>query len=235
MEKVICFDLDDTLYKEIDYLKSAYKEIAAYAADYCRGCSDSPVILAAKAYGVMLEAYTNGRNAFECLNEFLGVSLPISEYLNIYRTHRPKIHLNEEAVCVLNALKAEGCGIGLITDGRSLQQRNKIDALGLHRWIADGNIVISEEFGSEKPSLANYEYFMQRYPDCKDFTYVGDNPKKDFIAPNVLGWQTICLADDGRNIHRQTMVGLAKEYLPNIIIKSLTEITKVEYCLKSTP
>jgi putative hydrolase of the HAD superfamily len=23
-----CFDLDDTLYKEIDYLKSAYKEIA---------------------------------------------------------------------------------------------------------------------------------------------------------------------------------------------------------------
>lgn len=43
--KVVCFDLDDTLYKEIDYLKSAYREIASYAADYCRGCSDSPIIL----------------------------------------------------------------------------------------------------------------------------------------------------------------------------------------------
>ncbi len=36
--KVVCFDLDDTHYKEIDYLKSACKEIASYAADYCRGC-----------------------------------------------------------------------------------------------------------------------------------------------------------------------------------------------------
>ena len=29
-DTVICFDLDDTLYKEIDYLKSAYKEIAVW-------------------------------------------------------------------------------------------------------------------------------------------------------------------------------------------------------------
>lgn len=224
--KVICFDLDDTLYKEIDYLKSAYKEISAYAADYCGGCSDSPLILAVKAYDMMLEAYTNGHNAFECLNEFLGLSLPISEYLNIYRTHRPKIHLKEDVVNVLNALKAEGRIIGLITDGRSLQQRNKIEALDLHHWIADENIVISEEFGSEKPSTTNYEYFMLRYPDCKDFTYVGDNLKKDFVTPNTLGWKTICLKDDGRNIHRQTIEGLAKEYLPRFTIKSLTEITK---------
>ena len=224
--RVICFDLDDTLYKEIDYLKSAYKEIAAYAADYCRGCSDSSMILVAKAYDAMVAAYTNGQNAFECLNGFLGLNLPISEYLNIYRTHRPKIHLTEEAICVLNALNAEGWVIGLITDGRSIQQRNKIEALDLHQWIADEDIVISEEFGSEKPSLANYEYFMQRYSDCKDFTYVGDNPKKDFLAPNALGWKTICLKDDGMNVHRQTMEDLAKEYLPSIIIKSLTEITK---------
>ena len=52
--KVVCFDLDDTLYKEIDYLKSAYREIASYAADYCRGCPDSPIILSVKAYEVML-------------------------------------------------------------------------------------------------------------------------------------------------------------------------------------
>lgn len=36
--RVVCFDLDDTLYKEIDYMKSACKEIASCAADYCRGC-----------------------------------------------------------------------------------------------------------------------------------------------------------------------------------------------------
>ena len=32
--KVIVFDLDDTLYKEIDYLKSAYHEIADWFRDH---------------------------------------------------------------------------------------------------------------------------------------------------------------------------------------------------------
>ena len=32
-KKVVVFDLDDTLYKEIDYLKSAFQEIADYFRD----------------------------------------------------------------------------------------------------------------------------------------------------------------------------------------------------------
>lgn len=201
--KVICFDLDDTLYKEIDYLKSAYREISAYAAEHCHGCSDSPTILASKAYDAMLAAYLNGENAFECLDRFLDINLPISEYLQIYRNHKPRISLSEKVEQTLDMLKSTGYIIGLITDGRSVQQRNKIKALGLSRWIANEDIVISEEFGSEKPSLANYEYFMKRYPECGDFTYVGDNLQKDFIAPNALGWTAICLLDDGRNVHKQ--------------------------------
>lgn len=193
--KIVCFDLDGTLYKEIDYLKSAYREIAAYAAEYCHGCSNSPMILAAKAYDVMLAAYKNGENAFECLNGFLGIDLPISEYLQIYCSHKPIISLSEDVVQTLDTLKANGCIIGLVTDGRSVQQRNKIEALGLNRWIDNEDIVISEEFGSEKPSPANYEYFMKRYPECRDFTYIGDNLQKDFFAPNALRWTTVCLLD----------------------------------------
>ena len=33
--RVVCFDLDDTLYKEIDFLESAYKDIAEYAVGEC--------------------------------------------------------------------------------------------------------------------------------------------------------------------------------------------------------
>ena len=68
--KVVCFDLDDTLYKEIDYLKSAYREIASYAADYCRGCSDSPIILSIKAYDAMLIAYKSGRRTINATTIF---------------------------------------------------------------------------------------------------------------------------------------------------------------------
>ena len=222
--KVICFDLDDTLCKEIDYLKSAYREIAEYAAEHCRGCSDPVSVLAHKAYDMMLAAYQEGQNAFDVLNSFLGLDLPIADYLYIYRNHKPKIALCEDVDRTLDALKAEGVRIGLITDGRSVQQRNKIEALGLGRWIENADIVVSEELGSEKPALANYEYFMKRYPECQDFTYVGDNPRKDFIAPNALGWLTVCLKDDGRNIHKQDFTSITAQALPKKTIESLKEL-----------
>lgn len=224
--KAVCFDLDDTLYKEVDYLQSAYREIAAYAVEHCRGCSDSPLVLAAKAYDVMLVAFHRGENAFDCLNNYLGIDLPINEYLQIYRNHKPQISLSKEVVQALNSLRADDCVIGLVTDGRSVQQRNKIEALELNRWIANEDIVISEEFGSEKPTVANYEYFMKRYPLCHDFTYVGDNIRKDFVAPNALGWTTICLQDDGRNIHKQTIGTLNLRYLPKLWLGNYESLIK---------
>ena len=224
MKKVICFDLDDTLSKEIDYLKSAYREIARYAAAPCKGCSDSEIVLAQKAYEAMLEAYHRGENAFEMLNAFLGVQNPVSEYLSIYRNHRPEIALSEEMEKVLSILKAEGCRLGLITDGRSVQQRCKIEALGLERYCDEVDIVISEEFGSEKPLLANYEYFMKRYPEASEYVYVGDNPKKDFVGANALGWMTVCLLDDGRNIHKQDFEAVSAEAQPKHKIKTLSEL-----------
>ena len=227
--KVICFDLDDTLYKEIDYLKSAYKEIAGYAAGQCMGCSDSVYFLTISAYNRMVDAYREGGKAYEELNIFLGLELPISDYLYIYRNHKPKIALSEDAVQTLDTLKAEGVRIGLITDGRSVQQRNKIVSLGLGRWIDEKDMVISEVFGSEKPALANYEYFMKHYPECHDFTYVGDNPRKDFIAPNALGWQTVCLKDDGRNIHRQEVDGIEEGMMPKRWIERLKNLTTMKF------
>ena len=222
--RLICFDLDDTLYKEIDYLKSAYREIAKYAAGHCHECSDTVPVLAHKAYEVMLAAYREGGNAFEALNRFSGLNLPASDYLYIYRNHKPKIALSEDVVRMLDTLKVKGARIGLITDGRSVQQRNKIEALGLSRWMNDEDMVISEEFGSEKPALANYTYFMERYPECHDFTYVGDNLKKDFIAPNALGWLTVCLKDDGRNIHKQDFSAVSNEAMPNKMVMNISII-----------
>jgi putative hydrolase of the HAD superfamily len=207
---IIAFDLDDTLYKEIDYLKSAYTEIAQLAASQTVSQKSFPAVCQ-EAYNAMMEAYLGGGNAFEALNELLNLSTPIKKYLETYRTHRPNIRLNDETVATLNALKAEGHVIGIITDGRSIQQRNKIEALQLRRWVSPEDIVISEEFGSEKPAEANYRHFMLRYPECHKFVYVGDNPKKDFIAPNRLGWKTICLLDNGQNIHKQQLQQSSEE------------------------
>lgn len=230
--KVICFDLDDTLYKEIDYLTSAYREIAQYAAAHCLVDEDSQQRLSDEGYLQMMTAYQQGENAFAALNSRLGLHIPVSDYLTLYRKHVPKIVLSDDVKQLLEFLHQEGVILGLITDGRSVQQRNKLKALGLDSYLENENIVISEEFGSEKPALANYTYFMQRYPACHDFTYVGDNLKKDFLTPNRLGWRTVCLRDDGRNIHKQDGVGMTEEMNVKIWIDRLSELAKLSFLRK---
>lgn len=220
---VICFDLDDTLSKEIAYLQSAYYEIAAFAAEHCSGCQTPLMVLEQKGYEVMMNAYQTGNNAFVALNNFLGLDLSISDYLAIYRNHIPAISLPEAIRSTLVRLQEADCILGIITDGRSVQQRNKIKALNLDKVILDSNIIISEEFGTEKPAEANYRYFMERYPDADLFVYVGDNPKKDFLAPNRLGWLTIGVKDNGENIHSQQLY-YPEEYQPKKWIVDFSEL-----------
>lgn len=207
-KKVVCFDLDDTLYKEIDYLTSAYGEIAASVGH--------PELLPQ-----MVKWYREGENVFQKLNQFLGVDKPIEAYLKIYRNHIPTISLSDGVEDTLNELKHRGVILGLITDGRSVGQRNKIKALGLEKWFDDENIIISEELGSEKTDYKNFKYFEQKYPE-HSFVYIGDNPKKDFIVPNRFGWQTVMLKDDGRNIHKQEAVPM--ENLPQMTIIDSEEL-----------
>lgn len=190
---VIVFDLDDTLYKERDYVLSGFRAVAARL-----GHPDD----AARMY----DAWLKGDNAFDLmagLHPQSGIS--VAEMVAAYRAHMPDITLAPDVADTLERLSLMGKTLGLITDGRSVAQRNKIQALGLLRWIDPADICISEEFGSEKPCEANYRLFMDRHPG-RSYMYVGDNTAKDFIAPNALGWQTICLLDPARlNIHPQDL------------------------------
>lgn len=208
--KVVVFDLDDTLYKEVDYLKSAYREIADFVEKES-GC-----------YGVfekMIAWWEVGENAFEKLISFYHLDVSVKGLLEIYRNHDPQIAVDDETLRVLNQL-GKICQLGLISDGRSLTQRNKIKAMGLGLFFDD--ILISEETGYSKPSEEPYRYFMKQYPEC-EYMYVGDNPAKDFVAPNILGWTTVCLLDNGQNIHPQDF-SLATEFLPQHTIKVITEL-----------
>lgn len=194
MAKCVVFDLDDTLYKEIGFVKSAYRFIATKI----NGISHNEL-----AYNILTNAYTKKLNAFETLNTQLNLDIPITKYLEWYRNHIPDISLSLGVKELLEYLTDNNIEIGLITDGRSISQNNKIESLGLKKYIPKQNIVISEEIGSIKPEARNYKYFMNLYSVECQFYYIGDNPEKDFITPNHLGWKTIGILDNGENIHPQ--------------------------------
>ena len=210
-KKVVCFDLDDTLYKEIDYVQSAFNEIAAFVGH-------------SELLSKMLQWYNEGNNVFQELNNYLNKETPVISYLEIYRNHYPTISLSEGVEEVLNELMSRVFILGLVTDGRSRTQRNKIKALGLERWFESSYIIISEEFGTDKSDEKNFRYFMDLCAKAS-FVYVGDNPKKDFVVPNQLHWKTIMLKDNGRNIHHQMEV--PEDYFPQIVISNIRELLNI--------
>lgn len=208
----VAFDLDDTLYKEMDYLKSAYKEIASYV----EGKTGRTGV-----YQEMVKAYRDHVDVFGMLESMSDSLIKKDDLLQKYRNHIPKIVLNEDAKACLNDLKARGIVLGIITDGRSVAQRNKMEALGLEKWIPKENWIVSEEIDSEKPNQKNYALFEEKYPN-HIYYYIGNNPKKDFKGANELGWQTICLLDSGDEIHPQTF-DQESIFLPKYKVATLKE------------
>ena len=215
-KNVVIFDLDDTLCKEIDFLKSAYRHIASLVSG--ESISEDDV------YRMLWQAYQRGDNAFESVIRKYGFQLfTVQWMLNVYRNHKPRIVLCDEVKMTLEKLKSDDVILGIISDGRYIQQMNKIEALGLRDCIHENDIIINTDKEHIKPDLRSYKYFMDKYGDGCDFWYVGDNTAKDFIAPNSLGWTTVCLLDDGRNIHEQNF-NLDDIYLPQYQIKQMKEL-----------
>ncbi|QWX84790.1 HAD family hydrolase [Cellulophaga sp. HaHaR_3_176] len=189
-DTAVVFDLDDTLYNELDYLKSSYKEIAEKV----------DLKNSKKLYAQMISLYRNEKNVFQFLSELYAIE--IRELISIYRNHIPNIVLFDGIINLFESIKNKGGKIALITDGRSKTQRNKIRQLGIEDDL--DIIIISEEIGSEKPSLKNFQAVEKSLKTSSNI-YIADNLKKDFIAPNLLGWNSICLADNGKNIHINKM------------------------------
>lgn len=215
----VVFDLDDTLYPERDFALSGYR--AAVSA------LDLPTELASVAFNAMAAALDARGNPFDALAAAVGARIGgrdgIRRLVEIYRTHFPDIRLPEPSLDILRWLRASGIATALVTDGRSITQRNKIAALGLGRFFSPRSIFISEETGHPKPDPYSFRRIMELYGRHHHYIYIGDNPAKDFIAPNILGWTTVALRGRGSNIHRQPLV-YGYPSSPDVLVESLSQV-----------
>ena len=213
---MVVFDLDDTLYKEIDFVKSGFKHIASLVSNV-----NAPE---KEVYQLMLNTFLQGGNAFETVVQKYGLRLfDVNWMLGAYRNHKPRIALDDDTIRTLDRLKGDGFVMGIITDGRRNQQMNKIVALGLEQYVGKENVIINEVEERQKPDRSSFECLMEKHGKDCDYWYVGDNTEKDFVAPNSLGWTTVCLLDDGRNIHQQNF-DHDSGGMPQLRIRSISEL-----------
>lgn len=186
MKRVFVFDLDDTLYPEEHYVASGFKAVGAWFAEHF-GQQD----VAARAWALFREGRRG--DIFDRILAELGPTgaVPsVQDLVAVYRRHRPTIELFEDARWVLDRL--QGKALGLISDGSLAAQRRKLDALGIAPRFRC--VILTDAYGREfwKPHPRAFEAVAAQLGGAtRQLVYVADNPEKDFLAPNRLGWMTI--------------------------------------------
>ena len=190
MITTVVFDLDDTLYDEVEYCKSGFASVSEFLADLPRM---PPAESLFDAFWKQFNA-GNHTKTFNAALSKLGIGYDdklIRQLIKVYRNHEPKIKLPQESREVLSELGPKFT-LALLTDGFLPTQQLKVQALGLEKYFS--SIIYTEQLGREfwKPSPAGFTKIMETLNTKPEtMVYVADNETKDFIAPNRLGFATI--------------------------------------------
>lgn len=212
---IIVFDLDDTLYDEITFVKSGFFEVANYL--------EREFSLPQKqTFNFMIQRLNEGRGKIfddTLLNFGLFSKKGVERCLSVYRKHQPYIQLDVEAD---NCLKRfSKYPIYIVTDGNKLVQKNKLVALGLNDRVKFSYITHRYGIRNAKPSPFCFQHICHRENvEPNQVVYIGDNPNKDFVGIKPLGFKTVRLLKGNFKDFRKTPM-----FEADLEITSLRELT----------
>lgn len=220
MIKVLVFDLDDTLFPEHEFVRSGFQAVA----NWLEKNYSIP-----NFFAVAYKLFERGKrgNIFNLALEEIGVKYEseiITEILQVYRTHFPKITLHNDAKSTISYFQNKK-KLGIITDGYLRVQQNKVQALRIETdfdWI-----IYTDFYGRDcwKPSPVAYlkamEWSQATGSEC---VYIGDNPNKDFVTAKQLNWLTIQICREFGEYANATTLDSHKADLK---IKSLMDLMTV--------
>ncbi len=219
MIRAVIFDLDDTLYDEMQFVKGGFKAVSS-----CISKNNSNQNTVYRMLLDVLEKHGRG-HTFDIALKKLGLYSKklIPKLVEVYRIHQPNLSPYPDVRTVLSALRKQGYKLGLITDGNVEVQRNKVEALKVKDFF--DCIIFSDEYGIEKqkPNPFSYQKAMEELKaSARETIYVGDNPYKDFVNAKKLKIQTVRVL---RGQYKNLVV--AKTHKADYHINSLGEVLSI--------
>ena len=184
---VLC-DLDDTLYPERQYLESGIAAVAAFLAPRLER-------EARELERISLRLLAAGREQlFDRLLHELGAyrEALVAAAVHVYRTHSPLLQACADVPRALKRLRAAGCRLALVSDGKATVQHAKFAALGLASLFEA--VVCTDDLpgAASKPSPLGFEVALEHLGiAAQDACYLADDGAKDFLGPRALGMVSI--------------------------------------------
>lgn len=220
MIRAVIFDLDDTLYDEMQFVRCGFSAVSLYMAREKR--------IARKRFHQLLlktmARYGRG-HVFDIAAKELGIYDKdiVKKLIGIYRTNKARLSLYPETRKVLSALRRMNYKLGIITDGDVNVQNLKIEVLKIKELF--DCLIFSDRYGSDKqkPDMLPYRKALKALGVRADESvYVGDDPHKDFITAKKMGMLTIRLIKG-----RFKRVALDQEREADHKIKNLNGISRI--------
>jgi len=209
--KAIFFDIDDTLYSTSFFAARARRN--SVRAMISLGLNFPEKMLLHELEEVIREFSSNYEHHFDKLllripkEAYKGINptvLVAGAVIAYHETKSRELLPFPDVMSMLNALSKIELIRGVITDGLSVKQSEKLIRLKLYRLFTPGAIFISDEIGISKPNIKLYQRVCNVLNlEPATVMYVGDDPVNDIDPAKALGMITVLIRRGGKYLIRK--------------------------------
>ncbi|MEI4321606.1 HAD family hydrolase [Streptococcus suis] len=197
--KALIFDVDDTLYDQIQPFERALERHIEVAREQIE-----PLYLSFRRYAdEVFEETATGKMSLKdshiyrmkhALADF-GYQVSDATALAIqidYDYFQGQIELSPVFPEIFSWCQAQGIAMGIITNGPYRHQLRKIRTMGLVNWFELEHVLISGQVGITKPNPAIFQLMEERLGmSGEDICYLGDSFENDVVGAKAANWKAI--------------------------------------------
>lgn len=194
----IVFDLDDTLYEQqVPFAAAIHRQFPTFPTEKMkelflrfRYYSDFYYLKSTSGeWSIEKLRYERIRLALQDFS-FESNDTALKDFQKAYDEALQTISLPSETVTLLDHLTQQKIPLGIITNGPVLRQTNKIQALGLTKWIPQEQILISDQVNIQKPDPAIFHLMQPKLALPADrLLYIGDSFDNDVLGAKAADWK----------------------------------------------
>jgi putative hydrolase of the HAD superfamily len=203
---LITFDIDDTLYSSTDFARLAREN--ALKAMINAGLKIDFKTAAQELDEIVSEFTSNDSQHLDRLLQRLpkdalaGMNTAVLVASGIV-AYRDTVHKSllpyEDALDALKRLQSNGFRLGVVSQGLTVKQAEKIVRLRILPFLDQSAIFFSDQLATSKSNPK----FFQRAADklgvaAKECMHIGDRPDRDIDPANKAGWVTVLNRRSGR-------------------------------------
>jgi putative hydrolase of the HAD superfamily len=219
--RAVLFDIDDTLFDSTTLAKMARMNAVKAMIE-----SGLPIRNVSEGYALLVRIVDkygpNYDQHFDRLLETLhckrDARIVAAGVVAYHDTKLAYIRPDPGVMPTLMALRDKGCKLGVISNGISVKQWEKIIRMGLQHCFH--SVIISEDIGCEKPDRKIFVTALEELKvEAREAMYVGDQPEIDAKGANEAGLVSVLLV---KRRHKEPMSDIPAR--PHLIVREISEL-----------